>query len=238
MPGITSMPFGSSGSLDSVSVSRSYGELDIPHGAERYSFFLETEIGITTEDQVCGSAGIAVNQSLGSGGSGNLTSVGLTEEEVVAGPKKVPVTPGISLELQSGRLLKALESCFMILGYNHAVALAGRGVPILTGSEQGSQPGQKTFASASGVYSIVSHAEAVVKALNETQPPSAPFTWTAELGCYVNNSVPTSHILSLPAAVSALIPSNTIYVIAHSVTMTEMPNNPTESYTVTCHPTT
>lgn len=235
----TNMPYGPSGSLDDVSFNRSFGELELWHGAEKYSYFLETEIGISVSNTLCGSAGIAINQSLGSGGSGNLTSVALTEEEVVAGPKKVPRNPGTNIDDQNGRLLKAMESCFLILGYNHTVALAGRGVAILDGDDQGTKPGTKTFSSARGTLSITSHADAVVRPLTETQPLRDTHAWTAELGCFVTNATPTSHALSLPAAVSALIPANTIYVIQHGTTLNgDMTATPAETYSVTCHPTT
>ena len=237
---ITLMPFGPYGNLENVSFSRSYGTFELWHGDERYEYFLETEIGISVENSLCGSSGIAVNQTIGSGGSGNLTSVALTEEEVVSGPKKVARNPGVSLELQSGRLLKALEDCFLILGYNHTVALAGRGIPVWDGDDQGTTPGSKTFNAARGSLSIVSHADAKIRALGETQPlRDAPHSWTGELSCFVANGTPTSHILSLSADVLALIPSNTVYVISHGITMNgDMTAMPSETYNVTCHPTT
>ena len=235
---ITNMPFGPAGTLESVQITRSYGELNIWHGLERYDYFLETEIGISTQNQICGSAGIALTYP-GAGGSGNLTTVTLTETEVPNTIKKVPVSPGTNIDDVGGRLLKAYESCFLLLGYDSMVSLEGRGTAVWDGDDQGTQPGSITFSSAYGTFSIASHADSFIKQLQESQSVRDVHTWSGELSCFVENSSPTSHPLSLDADVTALIPANTIYVISHTQTMTgDLSGHPTDAYTVTCHPTT
>lgn len=204
----TNMPFGATGSFLSVDITWSFNPLEITFGTDKTEYFLSRGYQLQTTSEFCNATGIAKNAGT-LGGSGKISSVSLTAAEVMPDPTMTPFDPGADLSNDNGPLLKAVESCFTYLAIDYQYSIAGQGVPPYDETAQGTQPGAKTFNTATGTFSIVTQETAVLKQITQSKPQDNTWGWTMDLGVQIGAVTPGStHLLTAPTEFSDLIPAN------------------------------
>jgi hypothetical protein len=237
MATFASMPYGVAGTFDSVRISHGFADLQFWVGTQQCTFFRNKTIDLACSSRIIlPVAGIAANAG-GLGESGSLKSFSHNQDEALIEPLSEPRYP--ENDIQDGlRLEKYLAASFMVVGITHTFNIQGRGRIPFNVNQQGVVVGAKTFNVAWGTgFSIVTPATTILRTLSIDKSKADVWNWTADLWAWVSNPTCTTHPLTPPPEVLALILPNTISKYASSASMSEGTNRPQSNWTVTMYPT-
>jgi len=235
----TDQPLGVEGNLTKVDFSWSADELTLEYELTERRYLRSTQVGITTEQEICA---ISIEGNAGGlGGSGDITDVSATYTEQSTDPNYIPLYPGEDVETGK-RLMYVGTDCFIFTGVERQYSISGNGRPPIPESALNdylSNYVTKPFAPAHGTFDIAIHDLAQISNLTLSKPDDGVWTWGCE-AMYVEptDSPGNSHLLSPPDEVAVLVPDDVIGPYTNTLTMSKGKNSKaTSGWSLTLYPT-
>ena len=217
----------------SFSLERSYETSEFYSGTKLYRLFMDSSVTVSMELEDTASSGL--KNALG--GSGILEQVQCVKVEETNNIIKVPRAPEQTID-DTRRMLKAESSAVRFLGQRITFTVSGKGTAVWGESSQATQPGSKVIKAAQGPYTLTFPAEGRIEQVSEGKTNDGnPDTWSGVLFHYSPNTGSSgTHLLTLPTIVKNLIPSNCVYVVQETDTMTQdLKTNVKRAFQVTCY---
>lgn len=237
----TDQPLGVAGGLTRVDYDWSADELVIEYGLAERRYLKSTQLGITTEQEVC-AVGLAENAG-GLGGSGDVTEISATSTEQTTDVDMLPRYPGQDVETGT-RLMYASDACMIYTAVERQFSLAGNGrppIPETALNDYLTNYVTTAFLPAYGTnFEIEIPTGAQITSWKQSKPEDDLWTWGVDATYLEASTSPgNSNILTPPSEVTDLIPSDMLCVYANTLRMSKGKNSKaTSGWTVTAYPTT
>ena len=235
----TGQKYGIPGGLEKLDISYAPEEMTEEWGLGERRYLKFTKISVSADEEFC-SVGLAKNAG-GMGGSGDVSSVEYSAEEVYTQPKEIPTDPGGDVE--TGKSLFYLGvSCLLFTSLNKSYTISGNGeCPVATSAINDFLVNHvsESFKPASGTFEIAVDPIAQISNVKYTQQ-QAIHTWSVEAsGVWENPSPSDANLLEPSAEVLAVLNfPNHVQFRKHTTQMQKgKDNKATSSWSVELYPT-
>lgn len=231
--------YGVPGGLEKLDISYAPDEMTEPYGLGEKRFLKFVKISVSADEEFCA---VGLEKESGSmGGSGDITSVEYTAEEVYTPPKEAPLYPGEDVE--TGKPLFYFDMrCLLFTALNKSYSIAGNGecpIPTTAVNDFLANHVAKPFRPAAGTYEIAVDPIAQIGNIKFTKQQGI-HTWTVDASGVFENPSPSSANLLEPSeeVLAVLNFENHFKAYKHTVQMQKgKDNKATSSWSVELFPT-
>lgn len=235
----TGQKYGIPSGLDKLDFRYAPEHMTEPYGLGERRYLKYTKISVSADEEYC-AVGLE-KEAAGMGGSGDISSVDYSAEEVYTKPKEIPLYPGQDVE--TGKSLFYIGvSCLLFTALNKSYTIAGNGecpVPTSAVNDFLKNHVSKPFRPAVGTFEIEVDDIAQISNIQYTQQQGI-HTWSVEAeGVWENPSPSATNLLEPSAEIAAVLNfSNHAKFYKHTVKMQKgTDNKATSSWSVDLYPT-
>ena len=235
----TGQKYGIPGGLEKLDYSYAPEEMTEPYERGERRYLKYTKISVSADEEYC-AVGLE-KEAGGMGGSGDITSVDYSAEEVYTKPTEIPLYAGQDVE--TGKSLFYIgTACLIFTALNKSYTIAGNGecpVPTSAVNDFLKNHVSKPFRPAFGTFEIDVDDIAQIGNIKYTQQQGI-HNWSVEAaGVWENSSPSSSNLLEPSSEVAAVLNfPNHVKFYKHTVKMQKgKDNKATSSWSVDLYPT-